>query len=703
MIPATAHANVETQLFGETKEFTMNVNGGVFKHLSSTIYTDKPAAILRELGANAYDAHIAADNVKRPFEVYLPNIISPTLRIVDYGTGLSHKDMMHLYSTYFDSSKTTSNDFTGGFGVGSKTPFSYVDAFTVISRFNGEKRTYAAFLSKDGTPTITLMNTTSTNEHNGLTVEVPIEEKDFHRFAGTAERVYKFFPVIPEVHGIDEITPPKYVIKGKKFAIQKFSVWNPSLTVVMGPVSYKLNRDSFTTEMLEKFEAFDRVEYVLFADIGQLNVTLSREALSYDKHTLSQLDILLDEMKSGYEAILNKKVGSCKTYWEARLLTSTLDIPQKMDVYWQGINVTTSKYGDYSAYKFGPDIQTFDLNRKFFFSKRPLVKWSHYRHLSLRENKLCIHLEKVTPGYAKTILYNKDILDRYDVTLVKGSEKEFQQFVADFDGVNWINFVELPTPPGKPKGTTTSACKTEVKIKRFPNNDPYEPAPIELSIEEINNGNYVWIEMNGHNFVRKGMRMEVMISLLENMRRLEVLNHVQLIGIPQAHKNKIKHITAENVIDYAKRILPAYTKSDKVKKWYYHDLLYNTNKLSEGIGNYFEHDSFRDVFNKHIEKYPESKLNIFENARKFRRKYHIPYGYNIWSSMKDVLKELGIKEPTFKRNLPPFRFARMVEQEYPLVHEFLMSVSNRSHQYNAHSYNFLLHYFELVEEKQNAR
>lgn len=91
--------------------------------------------MIRELSCNAKDAHVDAGKGDVPFEIHLPNDLEPWFAVTDFGIGLSHEDVTGLYRTYFDSTKTKSNDVTGQFGIGSKSPFAYVDQFTVEARW----------------------------------------------------------------------------------------------------------------------------------------------------------------------------------------------------------------------------------------------------------------------------------------------------------------------------------------------------------------------------------------------------------------------------------------------------------------------------------------------------------------------------------------------------------------------------------------
>ena len=136
---------------GDTS-FKLEASGHAFKVLSDNIYSRKVDAVLRELGCNARDSHIDAGKEKEPFWVVMPNPNQPNLIIRDFGTGLSNDQVMGLYVTYFKSTKThrTNDAVTGFLGLGSKSPLSIADNFTVDSFFNGVRSLFLIFRDDQG-------------------------------------------------------------------------------------------------------------------------------------------------------------------------------------------------------------------------------------------------------------------------------------------------------------------------------------------------------------------------------------------------------------------------------------------------------------------------------------------------------------------------------------------------------------------------
>lgn len=60
-----------------TTTFMVAMTPKTFEILSSTIYSDKVLAVLRELSTNAYDSHVENGNPDEPFQVQLPSAFKP--------------------------------------------------------------------------------------------------------------------------------------------------------------------------------------------------------------------------------------------------------------------------------------------------------------------------------------------------------------------------------------------------------------------------------------------------------------------------------------------------------------------------------------------------------------------------------------------------------------------------------------------------
>lgn len=199
-------------LGGESKQFGVKKSSKLFDIISDSLYTRPIEAIIRELSTNAVDAQKRNGNEDKEFEVRLPNKFDNEFYVRDYGPGLSEEDVMNLYTTVFESDKDDTNRETGNFGVGSKSPLSYVDQFSVESYRDGVKHLYTVFRDDEGRPRIKKVGEVNTpNEPNGLCVRfrVPKHKRsdkgetinDWVLFQYYAIRSLRWFDVHPNIEG----------------------------------------------------------------------------------------------------------------------------------------------------------------------------------------------------------------------------------------------------------------------------------------------------------------------------------------------------------------------------------------------------------------------------------------------------------------------------------------------------------------------
>ena len=227
----------------KTSGFKIQASAKAFEILSSNIYTNKVRAVIREYNCNAYDAHVAAGNGE-PWDVHLPTLLEPYFSVRDYGTGLSDQQVREIFTTYFHSTKTNSNDFVGALGLGSKSAFSLVDSFTVVSYYNGVKTDYCCYKDEYGEPQIATLASSDTDEPNGLEVSMSVEGRQ-DDFEDEAVNVFKYFDVLPNINDKEVV---KYILKSKgyyKFVCDEgsFNTGYGSLYARMGNVAYKIPSD----------------------------------------------------------------------------------------------------------------------------------------------------------------------------------------------------------------------------------------------------------------------------------------------------------------------------------------------------------------------------------------------------------------------------------------------------------------------------
>jgi hypothetical protein len=167
---------------GKVESFEVSDSAEFFHIISDALYSDKPLAVVREVLCNAWDAHIEAGILGTAVDVTLT---SEKLIIRDYGSGIPPALIKKIYGTYGNSTKKHDGNQTGGFGLGSKSPFAYVDHFEVTSFCDGEKTIYNMAKSSavvGGKPSITTLVSVPTDD-SGLQVSLNLKNSsDQHRF-----------------------------------------------------------------------------------------------------------------------------------------------------------------------------------------------------------------------------------------------------------------------------------------------------------------------------------------------------------------------------------------------------------------------------------------------------------------------------------------------------------------------------------------
>jgi hypothetical protein len=302
----------------EQSDFTIESSAKAFQILSSGLYSDKILAVIRELSTNAYDSHVDTGNQDKPFEVHMPTKLDTKFSIRDFGTGLSHDDCMNLYTTYFGSTKTDSNDVVGCLGLGSKSPFAYTDAFNVSSFHNGKLRVYTAYKNEDNTPAFALISESDTDEPNGMLITLNVESQDVGEFKEKAEKVYKYFKVRPTFNIDMDVQEDSYAVVGSSWGVPTISRTGVSRrrepVAVMGQLYYPIDSEHFDG----KYEDMLSSDIVMHFDIGELAMDASREKLEYTKQTKQAIQQSLDFVKEELHEQLDIMFDHCESLYEAR-------------------------------------------------------------------------------------------------------------------------------------------------------------------------------------------------------------------------------------------------------------------------------------------------------------------------------------------------------------------------------------------------
>lgn len=313
--------------------FGAKIGAKSFWLLSSGIYSRKVLAVIREVSCNAMDAHLMSGQANRPIEVWLPTVEKPVFQVRDYGTGLTEEEVFNLYTTYFESGKD-SGDYssglfktdgpvdlekadaaTGGFGLGSKSPFALTDQFTVTSVQNGKKSIYSCAVNHERVPeTVKLWEGEADADWPaGIMVTVPVSVSSVDEFVKEASSAFRAFDVQPTFMESEFAleAPPELVERLGPLVLLdgKGCEADERLCVVrMARVDYPLDISALNLRGDEKHFMkllTDETKHHIILEMptGSIIPAPSREALQYYK---GAVNAIVEQIRKAITAYLDK-------------------------------------------------------------------------------------------------------------------------------------------------------------------------------------------------------------------------------------------------------------------------------------------------------------------------------------------------------------------------------------------------------------
>lgn len=355
---ATVHDPIQSCNLGESNTFSIAASAKAFEILSSNLYQNKILAVIREISCNAADAHTSVGKPFNSIQVHLPTYGEPWFSVRDFGPGLSHNDVMQLYTTYFQSTKDNSDDLIGGFGLGSKSPFAVTDQFTVTSWHNGTKSEYVMY--KDaGLPRVNVIRSVSSSEPSGILVQVGVD-KNFPAWVNEACNFFRWWSVRPTITP-SNVVVPDYPIskeinsKSPTLNANGDPLWLlttiPQPTALVGLVPYAID---FSAIPNNPYPGINLPLLFVF-DIGEVSINPSRETLSYDPKTCATIIARLNFFFSEYLQTFQDELAAAPTLYDARVLRwvkwakmlgSISNIEQKFN--WKNKTITSEVFLDFT-------------------------------------------------------------------------------------------------------------------------------------------------------------------------------------------------------------------------------------------------------------------------------------------------------------------------------------------------------------------
>ena len=320
---------------GKVHEFVIKANAKAFDTLIAGLYSNKIQAVIRELSTNAYEAHQMLKIENKPFSVKLPSNSDRTFKIRDFGPGISPKNIANIYTVLYESTKDTSNEFGGAFGLGSKSPFAYSSNFSVTSYHAGVKTVYAVNKNTNGIPQMSELFSSPTTEPSGMEIEIPVNRYDVQTFVKEAQNVYQWFITKPDVTGNSSYSvndPFKNVItSGNNWWVTSNAT---PCVALMGNIAYPLT----AANKIKNPSIFKNGVIIRF-DIGEIEPTPSREQISLTQETIDVINAKTDLVIDEYSKIVSKKLDGIKNKWDAYIEATNIynsSIIDNIKLTWNG-------------------------------------------------------------------------------------------------------------------------------------------------------------------------------------------------------------------------------------------------------------------------------------------------------------------------------------------------------------------------------
>lgn len=313
MIAETIHRNVERS--GELVEgdFTIKASAGIYAILRDHLYSDKHLAIVREIGCNARDAHVASGQPDRPIEIFVPTSLEPVIKFRDFGNGLSRQQMFEVFCVYGESSKRDSNDQIGYFGIGAKSPFCMSSSFQIVSIHNNVKSVYSAYLDETDCGKLAILAEDECfGEETGLEISIPVKNNDIYYYQKTIREFFRFWKIKPILKNY-----PLDIENAYFEGVYKKTGRHNSSCVVMGGIPYELDSDKlngFTSNEISIIKhgiAFN-------ANIGDIAISASRETVAYVPKTFAFLKKAISEIREENKLKVAELIGNITSEYSAR-------------------------------------------------------------------------------------------------------------------------------------------------------------------------------------------------------------------------------------------------------------------------------------------------------------------------------------------------------------------------------------------------
>lgn len=310
--------------------------------LRKNMYSNPTRIIVQEYANNARDAHVAAKIRNKPIHITCPTVVSPYLKIRDYGLGIPPELVDEVFVVYGASTKRHTDEQIGGFGLGAKSAFSYCDAFEVTTVCNGLKYIYAPHIDESDIGEMPLIAVEETDEPTGTLISIPIRDADIYAVNDAITMVTEYWDVRPEVAG-----SPNYSNRKVYFSESNWSLMEKSYSWQANEIIYCVEGIPYTFDIPSNDERFSKelkelanCPFVVKLKTGDVTIASNRESLVSDEKTMSKVKEILDEINDHFMESI-EKCDKLSEMFERRAMYNKLRLDHMVRSFvWNGITIS---------------------------------------------------------------------------------------------------------------------------------------------------------------------------------------------------------------------------------------------------------------------------------------------------------------------------------------------------------------------------
>lgn len=601
---------------GRTSNFTISQKAIAHTmDMLSQLYSDPYMAVIREYTTNAVDSHIAAGKKETSIHINLPTRFTPMFTIRDFGIGLSEEEVYEIYTSYGASTKQQSNDFNGQLGFGCKSAFAVSRQFSLTSVKDGIRNVFSMYKNEDNEASVTLIDSTETDEPNGVTVAIPI---DYTRIAETtfADKVRGFLETLgfPVIFDDKEFVPaaPLATVKINDeitFHLKSRRVGNQgNVNIRMGGVLYPIPHE--VKLYIPQIQGYGSCTYI-DVPIGSVNFTPSREALKLNAKTMEYLAYIESEVNRAIENETRKAaeiINAADSLEDAVSIFNGFVLSEYKTCnafrnfsmkYRDKFALEVSSSGHTTKFHEFLDVVSYTLDDRGFLSRGEQNVSTGFVDTSTSMYIVAPHgeISAKAKSLAKQILSDKDeIINRVVFVSPNSFYGTIKIFSDKYERTNYHDFIDS----GKVKKVSVLGAPTVYSIRRH-----YQTLELGLSMPitsfTSNGQKIVLVEVHGNDAMMHGL--PITIEGLRYLLNFAAEKKFVLMGLRTVNHKGEATKNKEKLDKYLKEVGESYISFEGFMQELLASLPYKEIRF-QGVFN--KHDRILDMLN-YFDKSPDEE------------------------------------------------------------------------------------------------